>query len=568
MNIALWEAAQANDAQRCRELMDIGRYKDRIAQPNAKGLNNWTALHIAADMGHLEACQALLDPVYGADVNARTSNHRTPLHLAVANGHTTVAELLIDSRAEVGAVDLEGNTCLHIAAAKGNLEMTLWLLTLDPDVTVRNNFNKQPSDVASTMETQKAIDDYASSKGIRAGRKSYGRTPFAGVLIHNSRQDLVDRLLLKTQQRTTSLQALQVFTTRMTPRAKSPIAPIEEEESSPRASPRNLHFSDEENEVKMPGPIDFLPICILGKGSFGEVYLVRKIQTGEELAMKVLSKEKIFGRKLQRYALTERRIMSYIRHPFIIRLHCAFQTPEKLVLVMSYCQGRELSQALSREKKFTEERARIYLCELVLALEELHRHHVVYRDLKPENVLLDAEGHVVLTDFGLAKEGVGDTSMTNSFCGSPAYLAPEMLRKQGHSQNVDWYILGVLLYEMITGAPPYFSSNRDLMFQNIQKATLRFPKGTSPAAKDLMTKLLERDPVSRLGSGVSGSEEVKSHSFFEGIDWEAVYRRELQPPRPVAAKVKTHTYSQERVYGNMEKPGESVAGWSYVEGNY
>jgi serine/threonine protein kinase len=193
---------------------------------------------------------------------------------------------------------------------------------------------------------------------------------------------------------------------------------------------------------------------------------------------------------------------------------------------------------------------------------------VIYRDLKPENVLLDIEGHVVLTDFGLAKEGVTDTSMTNSFCGSPAYLAPEMLKKQGHSHSVDWYILGVLLYEMLTGAPPFFSSNRDLMFQNIQKATLRFPKGISSAARDLIGKLVERDPVARLGSGVTGSEEVKRHSFFAGVDWEAVYRRELRPPLPIVAKVKTHSYNQERVFGSQDKPGETVAGWSFAEGNY
>ena len=568
MNIALWEAAQANDAMKCREVMDMAKHRDLIAQPNAKGLNNWTALHIAADQGHLEACQALLDPIYGADVNARTTNQRTPLHLAVANGHTAVAQLLIDSRADLCAVDFEDNTCLHMAAAKGNLEMTLWLLTLDPDVTARNNFRKMPVDVASTIETRKAIEDYASSKGIRVGRQSYGRTPFAGVLIHNSRQDLVDRLLLKSQQRT-SPQALQVFAERATPRAKSPVAPVREE-TSPHGSARHMHFSDEEDEPTLtrPRPGDFLPLCVLGKGSFGEVYLVRKISSGEEFAMKVLSKDKIIGRKLQRYALTERRIISYIRHPFIIRLHCAFQTPEKLVLVMAYCPGRELSQALARDRKFTEDRARIYLCELILALEELHKHHVIYRDLKPENVLLDSEGHVVLTDFGLAKEGVTDTSMTNSFCGSPAYLAPEMLKKQGHSHSVDWYILGVLLFEMLTGAPPFFSSNRDLMFQNIQKAALRFPKGVSGAAKDLIGKLLERDPVARLGSGVSGSEEVKRHTFFTGVDWEAVYRREMLPPLPVVAKVKTHSYNQERVFGNQERPGETVAGWSFAEGNY
>ena len=184
-------------------------------------------------------------------------------------------------------------------------------------------------------------------------------------------------------------------------------------------------------------PYDFIAISELGRGSFGEVYLVTKQNVDQLYAMKVLKKEKIIGQSLIRYAITERNVLSYIRHPFIVSLKYAFQTAEKLFLIIDYCPGGDLSTYLSREKVFSEQRARIYICEILLALEELHRHNIIYRDLKPDNIVLDYEGHVMLTDFGLSKEGINDNYMAKSFCGSYAYLAPEMIRRQGHGKAVD-----------------------------------------------------------------------------------------------------------------------------------
>jgi serine/threonine protein kinase len=176
--------------------------------------------------------------------------------------------------------------------------------------------------------------------------------------------------------------------------------------------------------------------------------------------MKVLSKSKIMGHNLTRYAMTERNVLSIANHPFIVKLNYAFQTQEKLFLILDYCPGGDLAEYLQLEKRFNEDKTRLYASEILLAIEELHRKDIIFRDLKPDNVVLDMEGHAMLTDFGLSKEGVLDNGMAKSFCGSYAYLAPEMLRKLGHGKAVDWYLLGVIIYEMLSGIPPYYANNK------------------------------------------------------------------------------------------------------------
>ena len=204
----------------------------------------------------------------------------------------------------------------------------------------------------------------------------------------------------------------------------------------------------------------FTPVMLIGKGSFGEVYLMQKKSSGQYYAMKVLSKRRTFAHNLTKYVFTEKNVQSTLNHPFIVKLHCSFQTATKLFLVMDYCPGGDLGHALQKAKTFPPELARAYLCEVLLAIEELHNREIIYRDLKPDNLVLDADGHAMLTDFGLSKEGMKESDYTLSFCGSVAYLAPEMLCKTGHGRTVDWYLLGVLLYEMLVGTPPYFNKSK------------------------------------------------------------------------------------------------------------
>ena len=213
-------------------------------------------------------------------------------------------------------------------------------------------------------------------------------------------------------------------------------------------------------EVEKVGLHCFAPIRMLGKGSFGEVFLVQRKSTKKYYAMKVLMKSKIIGQNLIKYAYAEKNVQSTLAHPFIVRLHCSFQTVARLFLILDYCPGGDLGRILQMEKKFTKERTKTYIAEVLLAIQELHNREIIYRDLKPDNVVIDSEGHALLTDFGLSKEGIKDTDFTQSFCGSVAYLAPEVLRKSGHGKSVDWYLLGTLLYEMLVGKPPYFNRNK------------------------------------------------------------------------------------------------------------
>jgi serine/threonine protein kinase len=196
--------------------------------------------------------------------------------------------------------------------------------------------------------------------------------------------------------------------------------------------------------------------------------------------------------------MTERKVLSYVNNPFIVGLHFAFQTSTKLCLILDYCSGGDLSKHLKIEGRFSEQKAKLYLCEILLALQDLHLKDIIYRDLKPDNVVLDEDGHSKLTDFGLSKEGVMEhTSGARSFCGSIAYLAPEMLRKAGHGKAVDWYLLGVLFYEMLIGIPPYYAPSKEELFANIEHGSLKMPAGLTPSAVDLLCKVNISYPAAR-----------------------------------------------------------------------
>ena len=217
-------------------------------------------------------------------------------------------------------------------------------------------------------------------------------------------------------------------------------------------------------------------------------------------------------------------------------------------VLVGNCAGGELFFHLGKVGRFSEDRARFYAAQIILALEHIHSLDIVYRDLKPENVLLDHRGNVRLTDFGLSKEGVSDHSTgANSFCGTPEYIAPEVLLRQGHGRAVDWWSLGALLYEMISGLPPFYSRNRETMFEKIMNAELAFPPFMSESARSLLLKLLVRDPKNRLGSGSRDANELKEHLFFRDIDWENLLRGDLATPwvPVVSGSLDTSQFDQE-----------------------
>ncbi|XP_028436002.1 serine/threonine-protein kinase Sgk2b isoform X3 [Perca flavescens] len=265
---------------------------------------------------------------------------------------------------------------------------------------------------------------------------------------------------------------------------------------------RGTVVSSLNSETSQIKPSDFDYLKVIGKGSFGK----------------------------QRHVMVERSILlKGLQHPFLVGLHFSFQTRKMLYFVLDYVNGGELFYHLQREGSFPEPRAAFYAAEMALALGYLHSLDIVYRDLKPENILLDSEGHVMLTDFGLCKEGVATGGIMHTFCGTPEYLAPEVL--QGHPYNpaVDWWGLGTVLFEMLYGLPPFYSCRKAEMFENILHAPLQVHSGGSQAACSLLEGLLERDVSKRLG-GSRDLVELQEHPFFGSINWEDLLARKVRPP--------------------------------------
>jgi serine/threonine protein kinase len=278
--------------------------------------------------------------------------------------------------------------------------------------------------------------------------------------------------------------------------------------------------------VKKVDANDFEVLKVIGKGSFGTVFMVKKKDTKKPYAMKMLLKDKVMKRKQYEHTLSERRILQDIDHPFLIGLRFSFQSKAKLYMVFDFFNGGELYTYISKGK-FTEQRAKFYTAEILLGLGHLHKHNIVYRDLKPENLLLDAVGHIRICDFGLSKQDVEGDSV-KSICGTPEYLAPEVIRRKAYGKAVDWWSLGTLVYEMIHGLPPYYNTNRQIMYKQILRKKLEKPSSMSPQAFDLCKKLLERDPEKRLG--YNGPEEIMAHPWFSDLDFEKLLKLEITPP--------------------------------------
>jgi serine/threonine protein kinase len=279
---------------------------------------------------------------------------------------------------------------------------------------------------------------------------------------------------------------------------------------------------------------DFEPIKCLGKGSYGTVLLVRQLSTGRLFAQKTFKKASItVHKKMIEQTKTERNILESVnRYPFIVNFYYAFQDHEKLYLILEYAQGGELFHHLETERMFSEDVAAFYMAEMVLALNHLHRNvGVIYRDLKPENCLLDQEGHLLLTDFGLSKVTLDDESPCRSILGTPEYMAPEVIEGKEYGAAVDWWSLGALGYDLLTGSPPFTGNNNAKIQEKILKQKPNMPYYLSADAKDLLLRLLRKDPKKRLGYNPDKDLlTIKKHRFFRKIDWKKLEARECEPP--------------------------------------
>lgn len=296
----------------------------------------------------------------------------------------------------------------------------------------------------------------------------------------------------------------------------------------------HLQMLFEMTERRQVGANDFQILKLIGKGTFGQVYQVKKKDTERIYAMKVLSKKVIIQKKEVAHTLGERNILvrtAMAASPFIVGLKFSFQTPTDLYFVTDYMSGGELFWHLQREGRFQEARAKFYIAELILALQHLHDYDIVYRDLKPENILLDANGHIALCDFGLSKANLTQNDTTNTFCGTTEYLAPEvLLDEQGYTKMVDFWSLGVLVFEMCCGWSPFYAEDTQQMYKNIAFGKVRFPRDAlSTEGRNFVKGLLNRNPKHRLGAN-DDAQELMAHPFFHDIDWDALGRKKVIPP--------------------------------------
>ena len=305
---------------------------------------------------------------------------------------------------------------------------------------------------------------------------------------------------------------------------------------------------------------DFDKLKVLGKGSFGEVLLVKLRANGKYYAMKILIKKQVKLRHQEVHTKAERDLMVKINCPFIVNIKFAFQDNEKLYIITEFMQGGEMFFHLHKERRFSNEKTKFYVIEMILAIEFLHKNKMLYRDLKPENIMVDASGHIKLTDFGLSKMVSKPKEKAFTICGTPQYLAPEILSDEGYDSSVDWWSLGCVMYEMLVGKAPFRIPKGAYLSAEIYKQRITLPEFVTPEARDLISQLLVPNPKKRLGYGTEDATKIKANHYFDGINWEDAWNQKLTPPFVPELKNETDLTYFDKMFTNEKIEESEVSG--------
>ena len=292
----------------------------------------------------------------------------------------------------------------------------------------------------------------------------------------------------------------------------------------------------------------------LGTGSFGRVKIAKNKKTGEYIAMKIMKKSEILKSKQADHISNEIKILSMMEHPFIIKFGGFTQDERNLYLDLELINGGELFTYLRGVGRFPVEQARFYICQIILIFDYLHGKNIIYRDLKPENILIHKSGYLKLTDFGFAKVV---ESRTYTLCGTPEYLAPEIILNKGHGKPVDWWTTGILLYEMIAGIDPFSDDDPMMVYQKILKGKIKFPSSFDSNAKSIIKHLLEADLTKRYGNLKNGVKDITTHRFFKGVDWDKILKKQITPP--YVPKIKSNNdISNFSAYPDSDNPAPAI----------